>query len=76
MAHTPVNLDEMSAEEQLDLLERIWDRLSRNPAALPPLSDDLKAELERRSDDLEDDIRAGRPLGEPWSEVEKRLRKK
>ena len=34
MAHAPVNLDEMTPEEQLDLLERIWDRLSRDPAAL------------------------------------------
>ena len=66
----------MTPEEQLDLLEQIWDRLSRQPAALPPLSNELKAELDSRSDDLDDDIRAGRPLGEPWSEVEKRLRKK
>lgn len=76
MGHPPVNLDDMTPEEQLDLLEQIWDRLSRQPAALPPLSNELKAELDSRSDDLDDDIRAGRPLGEPWSEVEKRLRKK
>jgi putative addiction module component (TIGR02574 family) len=76
MAHPPVNLDDMTPEEQLDLLERIWDRLSQQPAALPPLSDELKAELDRRSDDLDADIRAGRPLGEPWSEVEKRLHRK
>ena len=76
MGHPPVNLDDMTPEEQLDLLEQIWDRLSRQPAALPPLSAELKAELDSRSDDLDDDIRAGRPLGEPWSEVEKRLGRK
>jgi len=75
MAHTAVNLDAMTPEEQLELLDQIWDRLSRHPAALP-LSDEWKTELDRRSDELDEDIRAGRPLGEPWSEVERRLRRK
>jgi putative addiction module component (TIGR02574 family) len=73
MGHPAVNLDEFSPEEQLDLLEQIWDRLSQHPAHLP-LSDELRAELDRRSADLDEDIRAGRPLGEPWEEVRKRLK--
>jgi putative addiction module component (TIGR02574 family) len=73
MAHPAINLDDLSPEEQLQLLEEIWDRLSEHPADLP-LSDAQRAELDRRLDALEEDIRAGRPLGRPWSEVRERLR--
>jgi putative addiction module component (TIGR02574 family) len=72
MAHPAINLDDLTPDEQLQLLEQIWDRLSQDPANLP-LSDAQRAELDRRLDLLEDDIRAGRPLGRPWSEVRERL---
>ncbi len=72
MAHPAINLDDLTPDEQLQLLEQIWDRLSQDPANLP-LSDAQRAELDRRLDQLEDDIRAGRPLGRPWSEVRERL---
>lgn len=72
MAESAINLDELTPEEQLQLLEDIWDRLSERPANLP-LSDDLRAELDRRLDALEADILAGKPLGRPWSEVRDRL---
>ena len=73
MGQPAVNLDELSPEEQLELLDRIWDRLSRNPAAVP-VTEAQRVELDSRLDDLEKDIRAGRPLGEPWEEVRKRFR--
>ncbi len=73
MARPAVNLDDLSPEEQMDLLEEIWDRLSQHPGGMP-LSDAQRAELDRRLDALEDDIRAGRPLGRPWSEVRERLK--
>jgi putative addiction module component (TIGR02574 family) len=73
MAHPAVNLDELTPEQQLQLLEDIWDRLSERPANIP-LSDELLAELDRRLDTLEAEVRAGRPLGRPWSEVRERLR--
>ncbi len=72
MAHPAINLDDLSPEEQLQLLEEIWDRLSQHPADVP-LSDAQRAELDRRLDALEEDIKAGRPLGRPWSEVRDRL---
>lgn len=72
MAHPAVNLDEFTPEEQLALLEEIWDRLSQHPASVP-LTEAQRAELDRRLDAVEEDIRAGRPLGRPWSEVRKRL---
>jgi putative addiction module component (TIGR02574 family) len=72
MALPAINLDDLSPEEQLQLLEEIWDRLSQHPAEVP-LSDAQRAELDRRLDALEEDIKAGRSLGRPWSEVRKRL---
>jgi len=72
MADPAFNLDALTPEEQLQLLEDIWDRLSEQPANLP-LSDELRAELDRRLDALEADIRAGKPLGRPWSEVRDHL---
>ena len=72
MAQAAVNLDALSPEEQLQLLEDLWDRLSLNPIGVP-LSPEQQVELDRRIDALEDDIRQGRPLGQPWSEVRERI---
>jgi putative addiction module component (TIGR02574 family) len=72
MGHAAVNLDDLTPEEQLQLLEDIWDRLSEHPSNLP-LSDAQRAELDRRLDALEEDVRAGRSVGRPWSEVRNRL---
>lgn len=73
MSRPAVNLDDLTPEEQLELLGEIWDRLSEQPASVP-LSDAQRAELDRRLDALEDDVRAGRPLGRPWAEVRERLK--
>ena len=73
MDHPAVNLDVLSPEEQLQLLEELWDRLSQQPANLP-LSPEQREELDRRLDALEEDVRAGRALGRPWSEVRDHLR--
>lgn len=73
MSRPAVNLDELSQEEQLDLLEELWERLSQHPASLP-LSDGQREELDRRLDALEEEVKAARPLGRPWSEVRERLK--
>jgi len=72
MAQPAINLDELTPEQQLQLLEDLWDRLSERPANIP-LTEEVRAELDRRLDAVEADIRAGRPLGRPWSEVRDRL---
>ncbi len=72
MVQPAINLDDLTPEEQLQLLEKIWDRLSQHPADVP-LSDAQRAELDRRLDALEQDVKAGRPLGRSWSEVRERL---
>ena len=73
MGHPAVNLDDLSPEEQLELLGDLWDRLSQQPANVP-WSAEQRDELDRRLDALEEEIKAGRPLGRPWSEVRERLR--
>jgi putative addiction module component (TIGR02574 family) len=66
-----LNIDELSAEERLLLLERLWDSLSATPNAVP-LTSGQRAELDRRLDDLE---REG-PRGIPWDEVVEQIRKR
>ena len=44
MGHPALNLDDLTPEEQLQLLEDLWDLLSERPANLP-LSDEQRAEL-------------------------------
>ena len=73
MGHTVTNLDDLSPEEQLELLGELWDRLSQRPASIP-LTPEQREELDSRLDELEENIRAGRPLGRPWSEVREQLR--
>ena len=75
MGQPAVNLDDLSPEEQLDLLSELWDRLSRRPSSVP-LTPEQRQELDRRLDELEDSIRSGEPLGRPWSEVREQLRRK
>jgi len=72
VGHPAINHDSFTPQEQLDLLEQIWASLSQHPERVP-LTDAQAGELDRRLDDLEDDIREGRSLGEPWDEVRKRL---
>ena len=73
MAHANVDLDALSAEDQLELLDRLWERLGRNPD-LFPLTDEQRRELDARSDQLDRDLAAGRPAGIPWEEVLRRIK--
>ncbi len=62
-------IETMTVEERLSLLERVWDSLSASPEEIP-LTDAQREELDRRIDDLE---REG-PTGIPWEEVLDRIR--
>lgn len=73
MGETPVRIEALSAEEQLELLERLWDSLSRTPASVP-LTDPQRAELDRRLQALDDDLAQDRVLGVSWDEVVRRIR--
>ena len=73
MAHRMVDVERLTPDEQLDLIGELWDRLSGSPAHVP-LTDAQREEIDRRSDELDEDVRSGRPLGIPWEEVFRQLR--
>lgn len=64
MSMPSLNLDNLSPEEKLSLLEQLWDSLSANPETIP-LSAAQRQELDRRLDDLDRDG----PNGIPWDDV-------
>jgi len=78
MGHVPSARDRLLAEllqlpveERLDIIERIWASLP-DGAYNPPLSDEMKAELDRRLADLEEN-----PGDEyTWEEVKESLRRR
>ena len=72
MGETPVKIEALSPEERLDLLERLWDSLSRTPTSVP-LTDPQRVELDGRLDALDDDVSQGRVLGVPWDEVVRQI---
>ena len=69
MSQPSVNIEELSPQERLDLIERLWESLRRSPETLP-LTDAQRAELDRRLDNLE---REG-AVGIPWEEVLRRIK--
>ena len=73
MAQHVVDIERLTPDEQLDLIGELWDRLSKSPDEVP-LTEAQRAEIDRRSDELDQDIQAGRPLGIPWEEVFRQLR--
>jgi putative addiction module component (TIGR02574 family) len=69
MAKAAIDLSRLSRDEQLDLLDELWEVLGRDPEALP-LTDAQRAELDRRLDDLEHEG----PVGLTWEEVVAQVR--
>lgn len=64
-----VDINSLSSEERLRLLEEIWESLSVTPEAIP-LTSAQREELDRRLDELDRDG----PAGIPWEEVLHRIR--
>lgn len=71
MGETAINIERLSSEERLELLERIWDSLA--PADVP-VTEAQRQELDRRLDALDADVRDGRAVGVPWEQVLQELR--
>ena len=63
-----IDITTLSQEEQLQLLEKLWDSLSSTPEVIP-LTTPQREELDRRLDELD---REG-PVGIPAEEVLGRL---
>lgn len=69
MARPAIDIEHLSTEERLELLERLWDSLAQTPENIP-LTDAQREELDRRLDDLDRDG----PIGIPWDEVLRRIK--
>ena len=69
MSKPALNIDTLSPEERLRLIEELWDSLSETPTTIP-LTNAQREELDRRLDDLE---RSG-PEGIPWEQVLQQIR--
>ena len=69
MSEPAIDIERLSPEQRLRLLEQLWDSLSDDDV---PLTAAQREELDRRLDDLE---REG-PRGIPWDEVLDRLEAK
>ena len=66
MSDPAINIESLTPEERLRLLEKLWDSLSDGDV---PLTSAQRAELDRRLVEME---REG-PTGIPWEEVLRRL---
>ena len=73
MAQRVVDVERLTPDEQLELIGELWENLSKKPEDVP-LTDAQRTEIDLRSDELDEDLRAGRPLGIPWEDVFRRLR--
>ena len=69
MSEPAFNIDGLSPEERLNLIEHLWDSLGDDDV---PLTAAQRDELDRRLDDME----RGEVTGIPWEDVLKRLRKR
>ena len=65
-----LDLDSLSVDERLRLLERVWESLSRSDRDVP-LTPAQQAELGKRLDELDSE---DEPQGIPWEEVVRRIR--
>ena len=64
MSKPALNINDLTPEERLRLIEELWDSLTERPETVP-LTNAQREELDRRLDDLE---RSG-AVGIPWDEV-------
>jgi putative addiction module component (TIGR02574 family) len=71
MAKPAVDIDSLSRDERLALLEQVWESLSREAESLP-LTAEQTAELDRRLDDLD---REG-PVGATPEELRAQVRRR
>jgi len=70
MAIPAIDLDMLSTDERLGLLERIWESLSRSPEEVP-LTEGQRQDLDDRLNELE----SHGPDGLTWDEVVREARR-
>lgn len=69
MSRPALNIEDLTIEERLQMLEEPWERLTKTPAAVP-LTDAQREELNRRLDDPE----RGGVEGIAWEDVLQQIR--
>ncbi len=65
-----IAVDDLTAQERIELIGRLWDSL--DPTVAAPLTPELAAELDHREADAD----AAPDAGVPWPEVRDELREK
>ena len=68
MSESGIDVQAMTPQQRLELLDRIWDSLKEDPDNIP-LTDSQREELDRRLDNFERDGEKGIP----WEEVLDRI---
>ena len=77
MPITPADYRHLSVEERLELVTAIWDTIAEDAQANPellPLSDDEKAELDRRLAEHDADPDSAIPWDQALAEIRQELR--
>jgi putative addiction module component (TIGR02574 family) len=73
MVDPALNLDDLTPEEKLRLLEAVWDSLAADPSTVP-LAEWQRLELDRRLDEMEREGATGIPWNRVLDEIEGRPR--
>lgn len=71
MTHPAFDYSKLSPEERLELIGEIWDSLEDE---LPPISQELQQELDRRLADHERNPSEGRPAAEVIARIRATLK--
>ena len=71
MAKPVLDIERLSPDERLDLLEKLWESLTKEPGGIR-LTEAQREDLDRRLDELD----RGQVEGIPWDEVLKQIRKR
>lgn len=66
---TTIDIESLSPQERLDLIGQLWDSLDTNDVQLTPAQ---AAELDRRLETLDEDIKDGRDAGDVLAELRRR----
>jgi putative addiction module component (TIGR02574 family) len=71
MSRPAIEIDSLSAEQRLELIETLWESLVQDQSSIPV------TEAQRRIlDQRLDEISAGDDAGIPWEEVKARITKR
>lgn len=66
---TTIDIESLTPQERLDLIGQLWDSLDSNDVQLTPAQ---AAELDRRLETLDEDIKDGRDAGDVLAELRRR----